>query len=300
VKLLAGVVLAVLAGTAHADVVVARGGALYRIDLETKTEVELAKLPAGAKVRGLRGDAKGAVTLVDLMGTWAYLPLDGTTKALRPLPCGDGPAQLAEDAGCVICRGTTTASMIVNLATAKVTPVEAAGARIAGRTLVWTDATGIWSAPLADPKRKTRVAPEPPLRGFLPSPDGSRAVGVYADFVYQGKQKVAAELLMAFALDGEGARRKGIRNAVPIEWSHDGAWILEQDGASACLVRASGGQYKCWKGFTAASVAPDGSYALVLAKGALYRAKLDGPYDTAPELVTKTADAAVWIATGRR
>ena len=37
-----------------------------------------------------------------------------------------------------------------------------------------------------------------------------------------------------------------------------------QDGASACLLKASGGEYKCWKGYTAASVAPDGKWILVL------------------------------------
>ena len=29
-------------------------------------------------------------------------------------------------------------------------------------------------------------------------------------------------------------------------------------------MRATGGQYKCWRGFTAVSVSPDGRYALVL------------------------------------
>jgi hypothetical protein len=41
-------------------------------------------------------------------------------------------------------------------------------------------------------------------------------------------------------------------------------------------------------------LAPDGSYALVVAKH-LYRAKLDGPYDKPPELVVKDVTAAAWI-----
>jgi hypothetical protein len=69
---------------------------------------------------------------------------------------------------------------------------------------------------------------------------------------------------MTFALDGVGARRKTVRAAVPVEWSHDGNWMLVQDGAKACIVSAAGGQYKCWRGYTAASIAPDGSYALIL------------------------------------
>jgi hypothetical protein len=71
-------------------------------------------------------------------------------------------------------------------------------------------------------------------------------------------------MLMGFALDGQGARRKSIRDSVPVEWSHDGQWVLVQDGSKACIVSATGGQYKCWRGYTAASIAPDGSYALLL------------------------------------
>jgi hypothetical protein len=69
---------------------------------------------------------------------------------------------------------------------------------------------------------------------------------------------------MVFALDGAGARRKAIQNGVPVEWSHDSKWVLLQDGASACMMLAAGGQYKCWRGYTAASIAPDGKYALLL------------------------------------
>ena len=37
-----------------------------------------------------------------------------------------------------------------------------------------------------------------------------------------------------------------------------------QDGANACDVHTYGGEYKCWRGYTAASVSPDGRWALVL------------------------------------
>ncbi|MEO8700086.1 MAG: hypothetical protein ABI867_08585 [Kofleriaceae bacterium] len=289
------VVLGLLAGTARADVVFARGGALYKADDKGKGETELVKLTGPAKT--LSTDARGTVVLVELASSWAYVPL--AAPALKPLPCAEGPAQLAADAGCVLCRAKA-GSQIVNLATGKATAIAITDGRIANRTLLWTDADGIWSAPAGNPARKTRIAPEPPLRAFLPSPDGTRAVGVYTDYVYSGRKKQPAELLMAFALDGEAARRKGIRNAVPVAWSFDNQWLLAQDGTAACLERMNGGQYKCWKGFTALAVAGDGSYALVAAKGALYRARLDGVNDTAPELVTKAADAAVFTGTIQR
>jgi hypothetical protein len=270
-------ILLVLAAPAFADddfagatIIFARGGSLYRTDPKGKNETELAKLPDKAVVRALRTDALGKVLLADLGGTWSWMLLDGSASALAQLPCVDGPAQLAEDGACVFCRAAK-GSMIVNLATGKTFPVDvpAPGARLAGvgaqRKLIWADTNGVWSAAPGNPKKATRVAPDAPKRGFLPSPDGSRAVGVYADEVFtDAHNKKAADVLMGFALDGEGARRKGIANAIPVEWSHDATWVLVQDRASACLMRATGGEYKCWKGYTAASIAADGKFGLVL------------------------------------
>ena len=255
-------------------IVYARGAALYKSDARGKGEALLVALPPKATVRALRTDATATVLLADLGGKWSWMPLDGAAKALAELPCADGPAQLATDGACVLCRNAKQPdqSIIVNLRTGAQTPiaVPSPGARLTGagadRRLVWAD-KGIWSAPPGNPARKTQVAPEAPLRGLLPSPDGARAVGVYADVPLAGTPGAKArpaELLMGFALDGVGARRKGIRAGVALEWSHDGQWVLIQDGGSACIMRAIGGQYKCWRGYTAASIAPDGSYALVL------------------------------------
>jgi hypothetical protein len=329
---------------AHADataaspaaIVFARGGALYRADVTGKQEQELAPLPAKASsVRALRTDARGRVLLADIDGTWYWLPLATSPGPLRALPCGDGPAQLAPDGTCVVCRGAK-GPLIVQLASGRQTAIDLPGAvaRVAGegraRRLVWTDDSGVWTAPPARPRDRTQVAPEAPLRSFLPSHDGARAVGVYRDFVYERRQKQPADMLMTFALDGVAARRKAIRDAVPLEWSFDNQYVLVQDGAAACLMRANGGQYKCWRGYTAVSIAPDASYALLLggrdrklappprvenpdddsgSSGvadvavplptgplSLYRGKLEGPHDGAPELVIKIVDgAATWV-----
>jgi hypothetical protein len=259
---------------AATTIIYARGGALYRSDAKGKGETEFAQLPPKTAVRALRTDGEAKVLLVDLGGKWSWMPLDGSAKSLTELPCADGPAQLATDGACVLCRNARqpAQSMIVNLRTGAQTPiaVPSPGARLVGagadRRLVWAD-KGIWSAPPGNPAKKTQVAPEAPLRGLLPSPDGARAVGVYADVPLAGTpgaKAKPAELLMGFALDGVGARRKGIRAGVAVEWSHDSQWVLIQDGGSACIMRAIGGQYKCWRGYTAVSIAPDGSYALVL------------------------------------
>jgi hypothetical protein len=296
---------------AHADddvgnaaVIFARGSSLYQVDARGRGETELAQLatkvtPQGfppakdsrgphpaidpspsVTVRALRSDAAGTVLLVDLAGKWAWMPLDGSTKALIDLPCADGPAQLADDGSAVLCRapGAANQSILVELADLRklgarpgkiAVDVPPGAARLVGeaaeRKLVWADPTGVWTAPPGDPKHKTRAALDVPLRGFLASPDGARAIGVYADQVYADvRHTQAAEVLMTLQLDGKGARRKAIRDGVALEWSHDGQWVLVQDGASACIMRASGGQYKCWKGFTAASVSSDGRWGLAL------------------------------------
>jgi hypothetical protein len=282
-------------------VIFARGSSLFQVDARGRAETEIAQLaapaapaaPAGGArakpsapsgpsvaVRALRSDAGGSVLLADLAGKWAWMPLDGSTRSLTELPCADGPAQLAEDGSSVLCRAPQSAarSLLVDLprgaaatrpARTMLLDVPPGGARIIGsgaeRALVWADATGVWTSPAGDPRRKTRVAPQPPLRGFLASPDGERAIGTYADQVFTDLHHTRpAEVLMTMSLDDQGARRKAIRDGVAVEWSHDSQWVLVQDGGSACIMRASGGQYKCWRGYTAASLSSDGRWALAL------------------------------------
>ena len=277
------------AGTAHADdddfgadvVIFARGSSLFQVDARGRNETEIAQLPAKVTVRALRSDAEGTVLLADLAGKWAWMALDGQSKALLDLPCGDGPAQLADDGSAVVCRSgkAPNQSLIVELlhapgtaaklGTVAAVDVPPSAARIVGdgalRKLVWADPAGVWSSAPNDAKHRTRAAADAPTRGFLASPDGARAIAVYPDQVYSDvRHTQPADVLMTLQLDGKGARRKAIRDGVAVEWSHDSEWVLVQDGASTCLMRASGGQYKCWKGFTAASISGDGRWGLAL------------------------------------
>ncbi len=276
----AGLVCA-LAGAVHADdeyggasVIFARGSSLYRVDPRGKGETEIATIAAaGTKVfvRALRTDAQGKMLLVDVGGKWSFIPLDGSTKSLTELPCADGPAQIAEDATLLLCRSSTGGSLIVSLPDVRQREIDvpSTGTRMVNsgpeRRVIWADKTGVWSALTRDLKVRQQVAVEAPLRSFLPSPDGQRAVGVYVDKVFTSvKDTRPADVLMGIALDGQGARRKVIKSGVPIEWSHDSKWVLVQDGGSACIMMAHGGQYNCWKGYTGASVAGDGRFGLVL------------------------------------
>lgn len=262
--------LVLMCSVARADdyVIFARGQSLMRVDADGKHEAEVATLDANKKVRALRTDAAGTVLLADVGGTWAWMPLDGSTKTLSELPCTDGPAQLTEDGSCVICRAAK-GSQLYNFKLQKGAAFEINATRIVGadkqRKLVWADAGGVWTAPIGKPKEKTQVAPQAPLRGFSVAPDGSRALGVYADEVFtDAHHKKPAEILENFALDGAGVRRKSIQGGVPVDWTHDAQWTLVQDGASACIQRAMGGEYKCWKGYTVISASPTGKWVLVL------------------------------------
>ena len=269
------VVLA-LAAPAWADeepagsIIFARAGALYRVDTRGRGETKVADLPDKATVRALRTDATGKVLLVDLGGKWSWMKLDGSASTLVDLPCTEGPAQLAEDAAGVLCKADK-GSQIINFITGKITPIDIPmlGARLArtgaDRVMVWADETAVWTAPTRALNQATKVAPEAPKRGFSASPDASHALGVYADEIYVDlHHKKPADVLEVFRLDGDGPRRKTVKSGVPVEWSHDSQWVLMQNGSQACIVRALGGQYKCWSGFTPASIAPDGKYALML------------------------------------
>ncbi len=342
-------VLVALCGVAHADedygkgtIVFARGQALYRVDARGKGETEIATFTAKGPVRALQTDAKGAVLLADIGGAWGWMPLDGSTRTLASLPCQAGPATLADDASAVVCRGakdgkTTVIVLATNRAFAIDVPITAARvvATAKGARLVWADPTGIWSAPPNDPKQKTQLAPEAPLRELVISLDGMRAVGVYAGEVFaDNRHKKPADILMSFQLDGVAARRKAIKNAIPLAWSHDTMWILAQDGGNACLMSSHGGEYKCWNGYRAMSTSPDGRWTLVLGNRdgkvappiknppkpanpdedseadavpdvampppsgpqSLFRARLEGAFTEKPVLLVKVIDgAAVWV-----
>lgn len=268
------VVLLMLAGAASAAradaIVFARGSSLMRADVDGKHETELATFASKGPVRALRTDAGGKVLLADIGGVWGWMPLDGSTKTLVSLPCAAGPAMLSEDGAAVACRSAKAGAptQVIVLATNRTFAVDVptAGARpLDGKRLVWADKGGVWIAPFADLRQKKLVAPEAPKHDFLPSGDGKRAVGVYeGDAFVDNRHKKPIDQLMQFQLDGIGARRRALKNAVPLDWSHDGVYVVMQDGASACVVHSHGGEYKCWSGYTAQSTSPDAKWTLIL------------------------------------
>lgn len=325
-------------------VVFARDASLWRTDPRGQgPAVELVALPGKAHdVRMIRTLPAGKLVLFDHAGAWWWAELGDAVAQPTKLPCADAPARFVEDGTAVMCADGDGHALLVRLGpgTARSFPVPAEGARLvrdAGkRALIWADERGVWRATLAKLRTHHRLAAEGPKRGFLPSPDGTRAVGVYAGEYYKKKEKLAGDVTDGFALDGKAARRMLYHDTTRvIDWSWDSQWILSQDDKEgACITRPVGGQYKCWKGYTAVSIAPDGRWALVLGKRAasaepeeeveesepeeggaeddeeedaappverhsLYRVYLDGPRSKKPSLVETDIDGAgaLWLPT---
>jgi len=349
----AALTLAIGAPVAHAGddprgrVVFGRGTSLWITDPKGKgPAVELAALPGpAADVRAIRSDGDGDTLLIDHGGRWyvAAMPTAGTLATLTELPCGPGPARLTPTGVHVLCGDPARPgkAQIVRLRDGQQFPRDAdlAGATVVERggvrELVFVDQGAVVAASLRDQRQRRVVAPTAPLRGLLAAPDGRRAVGTYQRTMRSPKLGPPRDELMGFALDGTGVPRMLMRNGVAIDWSWNGEWLLVQEGGNACITRGLGGQYKCWKGFTAVSLSPDGAYALVLgprsgaAKAAaapppptdddgeggeddgeldevavplpkgplsLYRARLAGAFTDPPALVETVIDgAALWL-----
>ncbi len=276
------------------SLVYAQAGALWLAPAKAAAR-ELGPLPveAGAVV-SLFIDPGSTAALLGTERGWYWAPLlsRATLDAIdadvveapalgawKKLPCAATRATLAPDGSAVLCGTMAGTTMLVNLTSgarlSRNVPVEHAA--LAGRgnelRLVWTDKDGIWASPLAAPEQgsaaayrlgePSRVAAEPPQRAFAVSPSGVRAVGVYAASAHRGKKLETREFLSTFALDGKAARRKLMDDARVLAWSSDSAWALVQAGDRACVIAAAGGQYKCWKGYRAEAISPDGRFALL-------------------------------------
>ena len=231
-----------------------RDGAIWRAALATPEKAEkLAELAvAGALVRRLSAAADGSALLVDLGGNAAWLDLAGG-RAAAPvfLPCSAG--RLAPDGGRVLCgarrsRGSVAYRMRPQLGSAALERESPERTALAAGDRLVTEKDGALRA------EDKVVAPHAPLDRLLVSPDGARAVGRYRDG--------DGEALFGFRLDGRAARRKLI-TGTPVAWSGDSAWLAVDGEEAACVLRAVGGEYKCWDGFRALAISADGGLALL-------------------------------------
>ena len=257
-----GIAVAIAIGTAEArkeeppagDLAWIKDGAIWRAPLAAPEQpVKLAELAvAPALVHRLVAAGDGSALLVDLGANAAWIDLAGG-KAAAPvfLPCAGG--RLASDGGRVLCgarrgKGSVAYRMRPRLGSAALEALDPARtAFTAGDRLV----SEVDGALRADDKV---VAPHAPVDRLMVSPDGARAVGRYQDG--------DGDALFGFRLDGRAARRKLI-TGTPIAWSADSVWLAVDGDNTACVLRAVGGEYKCWDDFRVLALSADGARALL-------------------------------------
>ncbi|HEU5056894.1 MAG TPA: hypothetical protein VFU21_10235 [Kofleriaceae bacterium] len=270
-----------------------RDGAIWRAPLAAPDQpAKLADLAvAPALIRGLSAARDGSALLVDLGANAAWIDLAGG-KAGAPvfLPCAGG--RLARGGGQVLCgarrgKGSVAYRMRPTLGSAALEALDPERTAFTAGDRLVSEVDGA----LRDQDR-TVVAPHAPVDRLMVSPDGARAVGRYQDG--------DGDALFGFRLDGRAARRKLI-TGTPVAWSADSVWLAVDGEDAACVLRAVGGEYKCWDHFRALALSADGSLAL-LGKppeaGAgldIYQVATTGVRRARPRMVVERALAATLL-----
>ena len=315
------------------DLLFARGGSLWRVPLPPLPKKWARPAPGAAdkpepvelvitgsrEITRITASASGELVVIETPDSvkWAPLPADGrapkaatggttasdSTPSPRPaasLAC-TGRAYLSPDGKCVACFDGSGKVVLHRLLPSLRTVVHSVATSqhlgfLDRERLVTSDDTGVWAVPIRKGGERTLLAPETPSGAMLVSPDGSRAMGVFTegDSTDSDSQKTA---LYVFRLDGKGVKRRLLEGAVPLGWSRDSKWAMAQAGNRACMFKATGGQYKCWRGYRAIALAPDGSY-LIMTKAIddkpdsepdrydLYRGRREGVRPGSPKIIT--------------
>ncbi len=250
-------------------------------------------------VSGLEAlDARGDVVLGQGGDEVFLVDLGGDEPSrVRMLPCHP-PAQLSAGGEAVLCRREDAVLKVPSqgslIRVLRRPGVSAAGffGRDADRAVI-ADDRAICAFSFSGGPTNCLAPHSPAPNDLHPAPDGSRAAATY-------EREGQPPTLYSFRLDGRGVRRGLLRAARAVAWSADSAWLAAQRGSRACLVRAVGGQYKCWRDFRALALSPDGQH-IVLSKGEgsvdIYVAPLAGPRPVAPTRIARGANsaAAAWL-----
>lgn len=296
------------ADTPAGTIVFVREAGLWRVSPGSDEPVELAALgDDAAAVTRLAGSPRGDAVLVELGERVAWVPVGRGpgAGALRPLDCAP-PARFTPDGRHLACTGPGGMLALYELPAGQGHEVDVPAAGVLGfvdgATLVFADDVGLWAVPLARPEARSLLAPHRPSGALMIGPRGYRAAGMYP--ALPGHKSPG---MYVFRLDGKGVRRRLLAGSTPLAWSRDGRWLAAQsERLGACLVRATGGEYKCWKRHRALGLAPDGSYLLLSKRSSdddakderfdLYRGERNGVRPAAPRLVARgIAGPATWL-----
>jgi hypothetical protein len=281
--------------------VFARGTSLWQVPATGEGEpVEIARLGVAAtSVTRIDAARDGRTLVIDANGaTLVVQRRPGQVTAAWRLQCARRAA-IAGAGSRILCPGGDGTATILSLplpGTAKVHALGAEATAFLGAdpaTVVAAADDGLWAIEVDGAGRRKRIAPHHPAANLLVSPDGKRAVGSFPD---RKGRKVVDE----FRLDGEAARRKLVTAGVAVRWSWNSRWLLIEDGRRGCVVRAVGGEYKCWNRFHAAAVAGDGRRIFLQrtidGRRDLFVAPLAGARPARPHrLVADVPAAVLWM-----
>ncbi len=238
--------------------------ALWVVEPSGGDPTRLLDLPFPAEeVEELRVSSKGTALLVSgksYLG-WAALSDEGASP-LRLLPCS-GPHQLSENGNRVVC-GTQDTERIAIYTLAPKLGVEIIERKASGPLAFAESASEIVSFGdnddvIAVSQKGERVlATHRPQSAMKVTPDGKRAVGAY--------NEGTIHVVYTFRLDGKASKRTLVHAARAIQISANSKWVAVQQEVDACAVRIAGGQYMCWRRFSALSISSQGKSLLVSRK----------------------------------
>ncbi len=276
------------------DIVYAADGALWRVDASGNQQPhKLALLPtANVEVNAVQASANGRLLVVDVGGIAGWVQPGEGVRMVAVAPC-NGPGIPAPDGSKLLCPGGAETT-VIQPSVWKARELDIAPDQVGflgpeGNEIVFTDDDGVAAVDARHPNQLRRLAPHAPTSHLMPSPDGKRAVGRY-----ENDDGVVG--LYTFLLDGKAAKRKLGEDAVPVAWSPNSKWLLVQSGKLACVTRATGGEYKCWRRYKPLAFSPDSAHVLLARDGSLYTAPIAGVDAVRPSLVAKkTSGAATWI-----
>ena len=240
----------------------------------------------------MQASANGRLLVVDVGGIAGWVQPGEGLRKVAVAPC-NGPGRAAPDGSKLLCAGGPATTVIQpsvwRAHELDVSPEQASFLGPDANEILFADAQGIAAADARHPNELRRLAPHAPTSHLMPSPDGKRAVGRY-------QNEDGAFTLNVFLLDGKAAKRRLGQDSLPITWAPDSQWLLVQSDKLACIARAVGGEYKCWRGYTALAFSPDSAHVLLARNGSLYTAPIDGVEPVRPtRVVEKTTGAATWI-----
>ena len=308
IAVLVALIVAVPAAAAAPDrlpsgsLVFAKGSAIWQSDTLGKAKpVKLVDLPGKARYVTRLELSKGArYLLIESRDTVSYATLEpGNVAVPSKLECGS-EARLSPNGLCIACFDSAGQVIVYQLSSGKKRLIRGAwGDRLgfaSSTRLLLADGNTIDSVSITRPSSRKTLTTHAPEGPMLVAPNGKRAVASYA--LAPGSKDRA---LYTFKLDGRGFKRKLGSDSVPKLWSGDSAWVLLQNGDAGCIVRAVGGQYKCWAGYEILSFGVEMKQVLLgkrlsKRKLKLFRASLGGPNPRPPKPMRITATAtAIWV-----